>query len=193
MLKWILVPVKISLQTMAVFLCFLSLAFIFAAVSPSPSLYFLLFYLDLSSYPFDLYFLPIRSLTKSLTHTHSYFQPVPPLIYPPSTSSTSLSVNLSVLTLLWSSTYPLFWLTRVATGAFWPLSAFLIRQSSFGYRTRAEFRLGLARGFPSPHKSPTPLLLAWLACVDPSRLRAVGQMRITKNKGFKMTAASCNS
>lgn len=42
-------------------------------------------------------------------------------------------------------------------------------------------------------EAPAPLLLALLAYVGPSRWRAVGQMRITKNKGSKMTAASNNS
>lgn len=40
-------------------------------------------------------------------------------------------------------------------------------------------------GSPFLHKSPTPSLLAWLAYVGPSRWRAVGQMRIAKNKSFK--------
>lgn len=84
------------------------------------------------------------SPTQLLPHTHYYFQPSfgPRL----SNSFTSLLVDMSVLNLLWSSTYSTVWLTSVATVAFWPFSRlFLIRQSSFGYRTRTEFKLRLAR------------------------------------------------
>lgn len=128
---------------------------------PSVPLLFLIsyFYLKLSSYPFTLYFLLIHSPTNSFTHTHSHFQP--PLIHPLSNSFTSLPVNLSVLTLLWSSTYPPVWLTCIATGAFWPLSAFLIRQSSFGYCTRTEFKLGLARLW---REAPRPFINPQLPC-----------------------------
>lgn len=57
----------------------------------------LTFSLDLSSYPFHLYFLLTHSLIKSLTHTHTYCQPQPPLVHLLSASFTSLSVNFSVL------------------------------------------------------------------------------------------------
>lgn len=127
-LRWILVPVKIYVQTMPLFLFLL----LFLRGSQLPSSLFLTFDLNLSSYPFNLCFVLfflIHSLTKSLTLTLN--------LDPPSSHlPTSLPVNLSVLTLLWSSTYPPVWLARIATGAFWPLLAFLIRQTSFGYRTK---------------------------------------------------------
>lgn len=67
-LRWILVPVKIYVQTMPLFLFLL----LFLCGSQLPSSLFLTFDLNLSSYPFNLCFVLfflIHSLTKSLTLT----------------------------------------------------------------------------------------------------------------------------
>ena len=120
---------------------------------------FLTFCHHLSSYPLSLHCICLL-----ISRT-----PTPPFNPNPNSCPRCLSLSLSllgcpVLTLLWSSTYPPFWLSGVATGAFWPPSAILIRQRSFGYRTGAEFRPGFARlwrGVSPPSTNPL-LACCWL-------------------------------
>lgn len=138
----------------------------FAAFSPSPSLLFL-HSLLISHHVSFIYisFLFIQSLSHSLTPMlnvnltpRSFTHYLPPF--------DSRFSQLLVPDSLWSFTYPPGWLDRVATGAFWLLSAFLIRQSSFGYRTSSEFRLGLARLWrevPPPFYKSSNSLAACLA------------------------------
>lgn len=192
-LSWILAPVKTSLQKMP------SCCFFFKSISLS---LFLLLSLSLPSfflafYHFSMIRIYVSMLiyvthpqllslsTQIFTHVPAvslFYLPPSQLVSPDSPLLLHLPSSLARSCCHWSV---------LAS------PAFLIRQSSFGYRTGVEFRLGLARLWrevPPPFINPhAPLLPAWLAYVDPSRLRAVGQMRITKYKCFKMTAASNKS
>lgn len=69
---------------------------LFAALSPSPSIKFLHSLFISHHVLFYLYFLFIRSLIKSFTHTHTYCQPHPLLVHPLSASFNSLFSQLLV-------------------------------------------------------------------------------------------------
>lgn len=170
-------------------LCFV----LFLSSMPSVPLPFLIsyFFFELSSYPFTLFFLIIHSPTKSLTHAHSYFQP--PFIHPLSTFSPSPRSTCRS----WLS----FGLHLPSSQAHSHCRWSVLASLSFPYQAELIWLLHqdwvqtgacqiIKGGSPSLFKSPAPLLLAY---VGPSHWKAVSEMRISKNKTLKMTAASNNS
>lgn len=128
---------NLCLNKASIYVFSISIPFLF--ISSSQSLFQSFSFFPLSWSPIISLSCRIFLLIQSLIHTQSCIQHRLPLIYPLSISFTPLPVN-SALPLTLQSGSLVLPLERFGLS---PL--FLSDQSSFGYCSRAEFRLGLSR------------------------------------------------